>query len=107
MRSIDGTSVTFVPGQPGPLMTEVVRRVLEGEISDYFAVIYLRRSDADVARPFRVPSVPWVPILGILFCLALMLGLPLVTWLRLIVWLIIGLVIYFAYGRSHSELRNS
>ena len=68
------------------------------------AVMYLRRSDADVARPFRAPGVPWVPILGILFCLALMLGLPLVTWVRLVVWLVIGLVIYFAYGSRHSLL---
>lgn len=50
--------------------------------------------------------MPWVPILGILFCLTLMAGLPLVTWLRLAVWLVIGLVIYFAYGRTHSTLRH-
>jgi basic amino acid/polyamine antiporter, APA family len=70
------------------------------------AVIYLRRSDADIARPFRVPNVPWIPILGILFCLALMFGLPLVTWVRLVVWLVIGLAIYFAYGSRHSQLRR-
>ncbi len=50
--------------------------------------------------------MPWVPILGILFCLLLMAGLPAVTWLRLAVWLVIGLVIYFFYGRSHSTLRH-
>jgi APA family basic amino acid/polyamine antiporter len=70
------------------------------------AVIYLRRSDADIPRPFRVPNVPWTPLLGILFCLALMAGLPLVTWARLIVWLAIGLVVYFVYGRTHSQLRR-
>jgi APA family basic amino acid/polyamine antiporter len=70
------------------------------------AVIYLRRSAADTPRPFRTPSVPWVPILGILFCLALMLGLPLVTWLRLVVWLVIGLVVYFLYGARHSRLQR-
>ncbi len=70
------------------------------------AVIYLRRSDAEVFRPFRVPGVPGVPILGILFCLLLMSGLPLMTWVRLVVWLAIGLVIYFSYGRSHSRLRE-
>jgi APA family basic amino acid/polyamine antiporter len=69
------------------------------------AVIYLRRSDSDASRPFRVPGVPIVPVLGILFCLLLMAGLPLVTWVRLIVWLIIGLVIYVSYGRNHSKLR--
>jgi len=70
------------------------------------AVLYLRRSHAAVARPFRTPGVPVVPILGILFCLLLMAGLPLETWLRLIVWLAIGLVIYFSYGRHHSTLRK-
>jgi APA family basic amino acid/polyamine antiporter len=70
------------------------------------AVIYLRRSDAQTFRPFRVPGVPVVPILGILFCLLLMAGLPLVTWLRLLVWLIIGLAIYIFYGRGHSTLRH-
>ena len=70
------------------------------------AVIYLRRSDSGVFRPFRVPGVPVVPILGIAFCLLLMSGLPLVTWARLVVWLGIGLAIYFFYGRSNSVLRK-
>ena len=52
--------------------------------------------------PFRTPAVPWVPLFGIAFSLLLMLGLPLDTWLRLVVWLVIGLVIYFAYGHRHS-----
>ena len=70
------------------------------------AVIYLRRSDREAFRPFRVPGVPLVPILGILFCLLLMAGLPLATWLRLLVWLAVGLTIYFTYGRRHSILRH-
>ena len=69
------------------------------------AVIYLRRSDAGVFRPFRVPGVPVIPLLGIAFCLLLMAGLPLITWARLLVWLAIGLLIYFSYGRKHSALR--
>jgi APA family basic amino acid/polyamine antiporter len=69
------------------------------------AVMYLRRSDSDALRPFRVPGVPVVPVLGILFCLLLMVGLPLVTWGRLVVWLVIGMVIYLTYGRNHSKLR--
>jgi APA family basic amino acid/polyamine antiporter len=69
------------------------------------AVIYLRRSDSHAMRPFRVPGVPIVPVLGILFCLLLMVGLPLVTWARLVVWLVIGMVIYLSYGRNHSVLR--
>jgi APA family basic amino acid/polyamine antiporter len=70
------------------------------------AVIYLRRSNAKTPRPFRVPAVPMVPLLGIAFCLLLMAGLPLVTWLRLVVWLLIGLAVYFGYGRTHSALRH-
>ncbi|MEM5298102.1 amino acid permease [Burkholderia sp. JPY481] len=70
------------------------------------AVIYLRRSDSEAARPFRAPGVPVVPVLGILFCLLLMVGLPLVTWLRLVVWLVIGMTIYLSYGRNHSVLRH-
>jgi APA family basic amino acid/polyamine antiporter len=69
------------------------------------AVIYLRRSDSGASRPFRAPGVPIVPVLGILFCLLLMVGLPLVTWMRLVVWLVIGLIVYFSYGRNHSKLR--
>ncbi len=70
------------------------------------AVIYLRKSDAEIARPFRTPGVPVVPVLGIAFSLMLMVFLPLETWLRLVVWLVIGLGLYFAYGRRHSVLLN-
>ena len=70
------------------------------------AVIYLRRSAPRQSRPFRAPAVPVLPGLGILFCLALMLGLPLLTWVRLLVWLGVGLVVYAAYGRRHSVLRH-
>jgi len=67
-------------------------------------VIVLRRTQPDLPRSFRVPWVPWVPILAAVFCLILMLQLPLITWIRFVVWLIIGLTIYFGYGISHSEL---
>ncbi|MDE2368815.1 MAG: amino acid permease [Burkholderiales bacterium] len=68
------------------------------------AVLHLRRSEPDAPRPFRVTGLPWVPLLGIVCCLALMAGLPLDTWLRLVVWLLIGLAIYFGYGRHHTAL---
>lgn len=71
------------------------------------AVIHLRRSEPRAGRPFRTPGVPWVPLLGIAFSLLLMLGLPLDTWLRLVVWLVIGLVIYFGYGRHRSLVSAS
>jgi len=68
------------------------------------AVILLRRRRPELHRPFRTPLVPLVPILGIVFCLYLMIGLPLDTWLRLVGWMAIGLVIYFTYGRKFSVL---
>ncbi len=70
------------------------------------AVVRLRQTDGRMKRPFRVPAVPWVPVLGVLCCLALMAGLPLATWLRLLVWLAIGLVVYFTYGRYHAKPRT-
>jgi basic amino acid/polyamine antiporter, APA family len=68
------------------------------------AVIQLRRTRPRTHRPFRTPAVPWVPLFGIGFSLLLMIGLPLATWLRLIVWLVIGLAIYFGYGHRHSAV---
>ncbi|SDA16496.1 amino acid/polyamine/organocation transporter, APC superfamily [Methylobacterium sp. UNC378MF] len=70
------------------------------------SVLYLRRTERHMKRPFRAPAVPIVPILGILFCLLLMIGLPLDTWLRLVIWMAIGLVVYFFYSRKHSVLRR-
>lgn len=70
------------------------------------AVITLRRTDRSARRPFRVPGVPVVPGLGVLFCLLLMAGLPGVTWLRLLAWMAAGLVFYATYGRRHSVLRH-
>ena len=69
-----------------------------------FGVLVLRYKQPNLPRAFRTPMVPLVPILGILSCLGLMAGLPGDTWIRLIVWLVIGLVIYFAYSKSHSRL---
>jgi APA family basic amino acid/polyamine antiporter len=68
------------------------------------AVLIMRRTDPDMPRPFRCPLVPFVPLLGIAFCLLLMFSLPVENWLRLIVWLVIGFAVYFSYGRSHSVL---
>jgi APA family basic amino acid/polyamine antiporter len=67
----------------------------------------LRHTRPDLERPFRTPLVPLVSLLGILSCLGLMLTLPLDTWIRLAVWLVLGLAIYFGYGRRHSTLRQS
>jgi hypothetical protein len=64
----------------------------------------MRRTDPGAERPFRCPFVPVVPVLGILACLLLMFSLPAANWVRLFIWLAIGLVIYFFYGRHHSML---
>jgi APA family basic amino acid/polyamine antiporter len=66
----------------------------------------LRKTRPDLERPFRTPWVPFVPVMGILCCSGLMLTLPWDTWLRLIVWLLIGFSIYFTYGRKHSVLQR-
>jgi APA family basic amino acid/polyamine antiporter len=69
-------------------------------------IIVLRRTQPDLPRPFRTPAVPLVPILGILICGYMMYGLPGDTWLRLIIWMALGLAIYFVYGRRHSALNK-
>src|SRR5436853_5320504 len=69
-------------------------------------IIVLRYKSPNLARPFRTPLVPVVPILGILICGYMMYGLPPDTWIRLIVWMLIGLVIYFTYGMRHSRIGN-
>jgi basic amino acid/polyamine antiporter, APA family len=68
-------------------------------------VIVLRKTRPDLERPFRTPFVPVLPIASALVSFALMLALPWPTWERLIIWMVIGLAIYFAYGRTHSKLR--
>ena len=68
-------------------------------------VLVLRYTEPERARPFRTPLVPFVPALGILACFYLMYGLPVDTWARLVVWMAIGLAIYFLYGRRHSKVQ--
>ena len=67
------------------------------------SVIVLRRKQPNRPRTFRVPFVPLLPGLSIVCCLILMMGLPLLTWIRFIVWLVIGLVVYFVYSRHQTE----
>jgi basic amino acid/polyamine antiporter, APA family len=70
-------------------------------------VLVLRYTDPDRPRPFRTPLVPLVPLGGIAACLYLMLGLPEDTWARLIVWMALGLAIYFLYGKRHSKVQQA
>ncbi len=68
------------------------------------AVLIMRYTNPDANRPFRCPWVPFVPVMGMIVCLLLMSSLPIANWTRLGIWLLIGLVIYFFYGRKHSVL---
>ena len=70
------------------------------------AVLIMRRIEPHAKRPFHCPMVPLVPILGIVFCAVLMFSLPAENWLRLIVWLLLGFIIYFLYGRHHSVMAH-
>jgi len=71
-----------------------------------FGIIVLRKTDPAIPRPFRTPWVPLIPILGILVCTGLMYTLGPANWLRLIIWLIIGVFIYFGYGIKNSKLQE-
>src|SRR5919204_2997655 len=66
-------------------------------------VIILRRTQPERRRGFRVPLVPWFPLISIVLCAGLMTGLTVITWLRFVIWLVIGLSIYLLYSRRHSE----
>jgi basic amino acid/polyamine antiporter, APA family len=94
----------FVP------LTEIAELVNIGTLFAFFlvnvAVIWLRRSRPDLERGFRVPLVPFVPVIGAALCVYLMLKLPGETWLRFIVWLAIGAVVYTLYGFRNSRLRR-
>lgn len=69
-------------------------------------IIVLRKSNPDAERPFKTPWVPLIPILGALICFAQMVALPWDTWLRLIVWMALGILIYFLYGIKHSKVQK-
>jgi len=69
-------------------------------------VLVMRKSQPNAKRPFKTPLVPFVPVLGILVCVAMMVGLPGKTWLNMLAWMAIGLIIYFSYSRKNSLLQN-
>jgi len=70
-------------------------------------IIILRKNEPDLPRPFRTPFVPTVPILCVIVNLGLMAGLGAITWAAFLIWMAIGLVVYFAYSRKTSALQNS
>jgi basic amino acid/polyamine antiporter, APA family len=70
-------------------------------------VIFLRRKQPDRPRSFRVPFVPWFPLISVTLCGGLMMGLTVITWLRFVIWLAVGLLIYVFYSRRHSEFARA
>lgn len=69
-------------------------------------VMVMRKKMPDAPRSFRTPLVPFVPVAGILICLALMYSLPNESWARLVIWMALGVIIYFVYGKKNSKLNN-
>ncbi|MBL7772061.1 MAG: amino acid permease [Chitinophagaceae bacterium] len=94
----------FVPGRVVGEMTSI--GTLFAFILVCIGVIVMRKQMPDAPRAFRTPLVPLVPILGVATCLFMMVFLPGDTWLRLIIWMAIGIVIYFLYSKKHSKLQN-
>jgi len=92
----------FIPGSVVGEMTSI--GTLFAFILVSLGVLVMRKNMPDAPRAFRTPLVPLVPILGVLVCLFMMVFLPLDTWIRLIVWMMIGFDIYMAYGIRHSVL---
>jgi len=70
------------------------------------SIIILRKTQPNLKRPFRVPFVPFIPLLGAGICIVQMVSLPWTSWLRLIIWMLVGFVIYFGYGIKHSKLNK-
>jgi len=103
--SIGAAIAAFIP------ITDVVQLVNIGTLAAFiivsFAVIILRKTQPDIQRPFKTPLVPFIPAIAIIFCILLVFELPSITQLRFIIWLAIGLVIYYFYGRHKSHLNKN
>ncbi|WP_395739795.1 amino acid permease [Prosthecobacter sp.] len=98
-----GLFAALVPGSIVGHMTSI--GTLLAFVLVCVGVVILRRTKPELERGFRCPWVPVVPVLGALVCLGMMASLDRETWERLIIWLAIGLAIYFGYGKKHSKLR--
>ena len=101
---IVGAFAAFIPGDIVGDMTSI--GTLFAFILVCISVIVLRKTEPDMKREFKTPFVPLVPILGVIVCLAMIYGLGWTNWLRLGVWLVLGLIIYFVYGKQNSKLNN-
>ncbi len=102
---IVGFFAAFIPGDIVGDMSSI--GTLFAFILVCAGVIILRRTDPDMPRQFKTPLVPFVPLLGIFFCGAMIAGLGWTNWLRLFVWLALGLIIYFVYSKKNSKLNNT
>ncbi|MBU3158701.1 amino acid permease [Clostridium frigoris] len=102
--SIAGIMAGFLP------LDEIIKLCNIGTLFAFVlvsvGVIVLRKTMPDIERKFKCPWVPVLPIISALACIYLMSALPLVTWIRFVIWLLIGIVIYFLYSRHHSLLQN-
>ncbi len=101
---IVGLFAAFVPGDIVGDMTSI--GTLFAFILVCISVIVLRKTDPDMKREFKTPLVPFVPILGIVVCLGMIYGLGWPNWVRLIIWMAVGCIIYFLYGVKNSKLNN-
>lgn len=101
---IVGGFAAFIPGDIVGDMTSI--GTLFAFVLVCISVIILRKKEPDMVREFKTPLVPFIPILGALVCMAMMYGLGWVNWMRLFIWMGIGVVVYFSYGRRNSVLNN-
>ena len=102
---IVGLFAAFIPGDIVGDMTSIGTLFAFSLVC--FSVIILRKKEPNMVREFRTPFVPLVPILGVVTCVLMMAGLGWTNWLRLFLWMAIGIVIYFMYSRKNSVLNNS
>jgi len=91
----------FVPARVVGEMTSI--GTLFAFVLVCIGVLVMRKSDPNHPRPFKTPLVPLVPILGVLTCFSMMAALPLDTWIRLMLWMAAGMVIYFVYGNKRAK----
>ena len=101
---IVGLFAAFVPGDIVGDMTSI--GTLFAFVLVCVAVIVLRKTNPELKREFRTPWVPFIPILGIIACLLMMVGLGWTNWLRLFAWMAIGVLIYFVYSKKNSKLNH-
>ncbi|WP_428224115.1 amino acid permease [Flavobacterium sp.] len=101
---IVGLFAAFVPGDVVGDMTSI--GTLFAFILVCISVIVLRRTNPEMKREFKTPFVPVLPMIGALVCFVMILGLGWLNWVRLFVWMAVGVVIYFAYSKKHSKLNN-